>query len=557
VTGTSPGSPSAADGAEKARRDCPPRKLLETLLDLVDRAVVVCDAAGAVCRCNGLAGVYFPGLRPGTVPDPAGAGPLGRAVAACEARFDADFLGRRLSGRGYTVAKCVMWLVGDETQVRRREAALRAERSRAALLSEVGRRLGASLHHGRTARAVVELAVPALADAAVLVVPPRGGHADWYRCSAPGAAAESGVLPASHLERMPHVARALAGLWPRPAPCPPGELGGLGGAAPPEAGGAGEPLMTVLPGSGAPAGALLLLRPAVRTGSDAEDAADTADTAMVHDFALRAGTALSAASLYAQQAHTAAVLQSSLDPAPLPDVPGVRLGAVYRPAPEALGIGGDFYQVEPARDGGGGGLDFALGDVCGKGVEAAVLTGHVRQGLRTLALVESRPLRVLDLLNQSLLDADSGRFASVVIGTVRPADGGTLDIVLAGGGHLPPLVLRRGGEVETVEVGGMLVGALPGPEFGQARVRLAHDELILLYSDGVTEARGGPNGAEEYGAERLVHDLADCAGMPAGAVAERIELRVADWLAGRAHDDIAVLALQAPPGPHGAGGVLP
>ncbi|WP_051370729.1 PP2C family protein-serine/threonine phosphatase [Streptomyces sp. 142MFCol3.1] len=522
---------------------------MDALLDLVDQAVVVCDASGVVRWCNGLTGVYFPGLRPGMAPNPVAAGPLGQAVVASAARFDADFLGRRLTGRRNTVEDCAVWLVSDETGARRREAELRAERSRAAFLSKAGRRLGASLHHGRTARSVVELAVPALADAAVLVLPPRRGHADWYRCAAPGAAAESGVLPVSSIEHVPQLVQALSGLWPRPAPCRPGELGALGGAAPPDPGTGGESLVMALPGSGAPAGVLVLVRSAGSEGLD------TADTAVVRDFAFRAGMALSTAALYAQQAHTAAVLQSGLDPAPLPEVPGVRLGAVYRPAPEALGFGGDFYQVEPAREGGGG-VDFALGDVCGKGVEAAVLTGHVRQSLRTLALVESRPLRVLDVLNQALLEADSGRFASLVIGTARLGSGGTLDVALAGGGHLPPLVLRRGGTVEAVDVGGMLVGALPGAEFGQAGVRLARDELILLYSDGITEARGGPNGVEEYGAERLAHDLAGCAGMPAGAVAERIELRIADWLAGHAHDDIAVLALQASPGSSGAVGAL-
>ncbi|GHD91796.1 PP2C family protein-serine/threonine phosphatase [Streptomyces naganishii] len=538
MTDTRARRPASDGGGQAPRR--PGRKLLDALLDLVDQAVVVCDASGVVLWCNGPAAVCFPGLRPGITADPAAAGPLGQAVVASAAAFDAEFLGRRLTGRRNSVRDCSVWLVSDDTEVRRCGAELRAERLRTAFLSEAGRRLGASLHHGRTARSVVELAVPALADAALLVLPPRGGHADWHRCAAPGVAAESGALPASTLERVPQLVRALSDLSPRLAACRPGDLEGLGGATPPDPGPGGESLVTALPGGGGSAGALVLFR-AAGTGER-----PVADSAVVSEFAYRAGTALSAAALYAQQAHTAAVLQAGLDPAPLPEVPGVRLGAAYRPAPEALGFGGDFYEVESEQDGGGG-VRFSLGDVCGKGAEAAVLTGHVRQSLRTLALVETRPLRVLDVLNRSLLEADSGRFASLVVGAARPAGRGALDVVLAGGGHPPPLVLRRGGAVEAVDVGGMLVGALPGAEFGQAAVRLARDELILLYSDGVTEARGGPAGAEEYGAERLAHDLAGCAGMPAGAVAERIELRVADWLAGRAHDDIAVLALQSSP----------
>ncbi|MFE0509294.1 serine/threonine-protein phosphatase, partial [Streptomyces sp. NPDC058964] len=227
---------------------------MDTLLDLVDQAVVVCDASGVVRWCNGPTGVFFPGLRQGMTPDPAAAGPLGQAVVASAVRFDGEFLGRRLTGRRSTVQDCSVWLVSDETGVRRCGAELRAERFRAAFLSEAGRRLGASLHHGRTARSVVELAVPALADAALLVLPPRVGHADWHRCAAPGAAVESGALPASSLERVPQLARALAGLSPRPASCRPGGLGALGGAAPPEPGKGGESRVSGQPGSGGPGG---------------------------------------------------------------------------------------------------------------------------------------------------------------------------------------------------------------------------------------------------------------------------------------------------------------
>ncbi|UXY32177.1 hypothetical protein [Streptomyces sp. HUAS TT20] len=210
----------AGHGGDGEAQGGPGPKLSGALLDIVDQAVVVCDASGVVRWCNRLTGAYFPGLRPGKVPDPAAAGPLGQAIAASVAYFDGEFLGRRLTGRRSTVEDCSMWLVSDETGVRRCEAELRAERSRTAFLSEAGRRLGASLHYGRTARSVVELAVPALADAALLVLPPRAGHADWYRCSAPGTAAESGASSASFLERVPHLRRALSGLWPRPAACP-------------------------------------------------------------------------------------------------------------------------------------------------------------------------------------------------------------------------------------------------------------------------------------------------------------------------------------------------
>ncbi|WP_185296825.1 SpoIIE family protein phosphatase [Streptomyces finlayi] len=99
--------------------------------------------------------------------------------------------------------------------------------------------------------------------------------------------------------------------------------------------------------------------------------------------------------------------------------------------------------------------------------------------------------------------------------------------------------------MEEVHIGGTLVGALPDPDFHQTEIRLAAGELLLLYSDGVTEASGGPTEQEMYGERRLMRDLAACLGMPAGAVAERIDLRSGQWLAGGDHDDLAVLAVQA------------
>ena len=122
---------------------------------------------------------------------------------------------------------------------------------------------------------------------------------------------------------------------------------------------------------------------------------------------------------------------------------------------------------------------------------------------------------------------------------------------MAGGGHLPPLVLRASGEVEAVPLRGMLIGVVPDPRVGEVTVRLAPGETCLLYSDGVTEARGGRRGDEQFGAERLVTAVTGCHRMPAPALAERIEQVTCDWLAQGDHDDIAVLALRAT-GPGGA-----
>ncbi|RAO51132.1 hypothetical protein PSN01_04327 [Micromonospora saelicesensis] len=192
---------------------------------------------------------------------------------------------------------------------------------------------------------------------------------------------------------------------------------------------------------------------------------------------------------------------------------------------------------------------FFLGDVSGKGVEAAVFTGQLRQCLQALHRLESNPARLLRLLNDALLETTQahgqGRFATIVLGVARPERDGGLTLTMAGGGHLPPLVLRASGEVETVELRGMLIGVVPDPRVGEVTVRLAPGETCLLYSDGVTEARGGRRGDEQFGPERLVTALTGCQRMPAPALAERVEQITCDWLAQGDHDDIAVLALRA------------
>ncbi|WP_146765307.1 PP2C family protein-serine/threonine phosphatase, partial [Micromonospora saelicesensis] len=211
-----------------------------------------------------------------------------------------------------------------------------------------------------------------------------------------------------------------------------------------------------------------------------------------------------------------------------------------------LRIGGDFYGSHRLTD---GGSVFFLGDVSGKGVEAAVFTGQLRQCLQALHRLESNPARLLRLLNDALLETTQahgqGRFATIVLGVARPERDGGLTLTMAGGGHLPPLVLRASGEVETVELRGMLIGVVPDPRVGEVTVRLAPGETCLLYSDGVTEARGGRRGDEQFGPERLVTALTGCQRMPAPALAERVEQITCDWLAQGDHDDIAVLALRA------------
>ncbi|MDG4828908.1 SpoIIE family protein phosphatase [Solwaraspora sp. WMMD1047] len=519
------------------------------LLDGLAEAVVLTDAAGRVTLLNDAARQLLPEVAIGCqltmCPVPA----LARAAEDGSDGFEAEHLGRQLHGRcrPFTDGRSV-WYVRDVTEERARTDALLAERSRTAFLAEAGARLSLSLHPEHTLRAAVTLLVPYLADAAVVVRRPTAplpatGPLSWVRYAAGDGRPVSGTGRAELADSVPGLTEAMSGDPTEASPWLAAQLADLGWALPDDFGPPGTVLVAPMPGAGAGSGALVAIRRAGRPGFDEPD------VALVRQFAARAGAALGTAELYGEQAHLARVLQASLLPPALPPIPGVTLAGGYRAAGDSLRIGGDFYDAFPADDGG----TFALGDVCGKGVEAAVLSGRVRQSLDTLRLVEDRPLRLLELLNQALFNApDADRraqFTTLLLGTLAPATrpGDGLRLRIAGGGHPAPLVAGRDGTVRAVKVGGMPVGALPTARFSEISLRLAPGELLLAYSDGVTEARGGPDGHQMFGEARLAQALAGCAALPPAALIESLLQHVDDWLDGHSHDDIALLALRAGP----------
>nr|WP_238355213.1 PP2C family protein-serine/threonine phosphatase [Kribbella sandramycini] len=261
-----------------------------------------------------------------------------------------------------------------------------------------------------------------------------------------------------------------------------------------------------------------------------------ADTELAEQIAARASLALDSARLYEQRSQIANALQNSLLPPELPTVPGLDLGARYRPALEQLDIGGDFYDLFQ-RD---GEWLVALGDVAGKGVEAAVLTGRARQSLRTAAHFVTDPGALLAALNAVFTDDISHRFVTMICLRVRPQPDGGLLVDVAVAGHAPPLVARAGGDVEEVACDGAVLGVVPVAEYPVTTVRLAPGDQIVLFTDGIEEARGESG---FYGQERLLELLGRYAGAGADVTCAAIEQDVLEHLDGRAHDDIAVLAL--------------
>ena len=260
------------------------------------------------------------------------------------------------------------------------------------------------------------------------------------------------------------------------------------------------------------------------------------DLAGMESLARRSAVALSAARVYEERSRLAATLRAALLPPPLPVIEGIRLGAAYRPAQEMTEIGGDFYELRTDERG----WAFTLGDVCGKGVEAAVLTGQVRQSIRTVSLVNPEPGARLELLNSALLASDGTSFVTVVHGVMRPVDGG-VEVVVAAGGHPAPFLRRRDGTVEEVPVRGPIVGMLADVRFDEVELQLVPGETLLCFTDGIPDAKG-PQGF--LGTDRLGELLADCGGMTAQAIADRFMQTALEHLDGRPHDDMAVLAVQ-------------
>jgi sigma-B regulation protein RsbU (phosphoserine phosphatase) len=266
-----------------------------------------------------------------------------------------------------------------------------------------------------------------------------------------------------------------------------------------------------------------------------------AEQTVVGEFAVRAGAALSSATLYGRQRAAIEGLETTLHPAELPAVPGARIAARYRPAAGPLRVGGDFYDVHPRPD---GTLLFLLGDVCGNGPEAAALTGGIRHALAALHLVEREPQKLLELLNRMLLATGRSRFASLVVGSVTARTAGSMRVSLASGGHPSPLVLRRDGTVEEIVVPGMLVGVTANARFSQTTIELNRGDVCLLYTDGITEARGGPTGDEMFGETQLEQLLAGCQDLGLDDILAKINEAVGEWLGGNDHDDIALLMIQ-------------
>ena len=263
------------------------------------------------------------------------------------------------------------------------------------------------------------------------------------------------------------------------------------------------------------------------------------DVRLAEEIARRAAVRIDNARLYEERDHTAKVLQRSLLPPSLPSIPHVELAARYLPVGEGNEVGGDFYDVFDCGD---GNWAAAVGDVCGKGPEAAAVMGLARHTLRAVARFEHKPSALLRELNRALLEQSvEERFCTVCHLRLRPSRD-HLRITLCSAGHPLPLLLRRDGRLSSVGEPGQLLGVLPEVSLVDSVVDLDPGDTLLIYTDGATEQR-----REAVAGEKRLRDaFAASLGRDAEATAAGVEeaLRAARGSSPQ-RDDVALLVIRA------------
>ncbi|GHB30233.1 hypothetical protein GCM10010331_15770 [Streptomyces xanthochromogenes] len=509
--------------------------------------VLVADAGGLVVQRNDAAQALLPAARPGArladvVPAWLATAHRSMRLPAPRATRESDVpLAGLIAERRYEAHPSVAddgtvawWLVDDTDHQLVREA-LRMERERTSFLAKASSILLSSLNLGRCMDVTAQMAAENLADAALAIAPARGRRLPVVTCLRGGTpvTSQESVDP----DDVPGLGEALRGFppvpsrWLDPASAPAWMI-------PEGFGPVGAIVITPLPGHGVAAGALVLLR------KEGSAAFTEEEEVFARLFAARSGAAMSAARLYAEQTEITEVLMRELLPPALHQISGVDFAGSYRPSADHERVGGDFYDVHPAAVEGEPSL-VTLGDVCGKGLEAAVLTGKIRNTLHALLPLADDHQRMLSLLNTALLTSHHTRFATLVLASaVR--QGSEVQVRLTSAGHPLPLIVRADGTVDVADTRGNLVGVLPDVHARTATVTLAPGESCVLFTDGITEAKGGPLGDSQFGEERLKRALAGCAGMPAEAIVEHVQMLASQWLGGRRHDDMAVVAISAP-----------
>ncbi|MFG2195950.1 SpoIIE family protein phosphatase [Streptomyces sp. NPDC048639] len=421
-------------------------------------------------------------------------------------------------------------------------------------LAEASDLLAGQFDEDKLASLAALLLVPRLADWCAIWIDTPAGSGAAPRLARVWHVSESriGELRASLEMNAAELVRAGV-QWPVPVPWPslePSPLSAGTGAA------GGAALACRLTDGGQQVGTLVLGRQGVAKMPDEV-------TALVGDFARRFAKALMGARDYTRQMVTSTVLQRGLLPTSLASVPGVDTHVVYEPAGEGAWAGGDFYDLFRAGD---GRWCFVLGDVCGNGPEAAVVTGLVRPLLKALAQEGYGVARVLNRLNGMLVDEaraveaaaaavvaaghltpeadEPSRFLSLLFGELAlTGDGNRIRCTLASAGHPLPLLLKPDGQVRHAAEPQVLLGVVDNTTYQRQSFEFERGDTLLCVTDGVTERRSGRHLFDDH--DGLAKVLSTCAGLRAAGVAERVRRAVHAFGDAPPSDDLALLVLQA------------
>src|SRR4051794_31083776 len=420
----------------------------------------------------------------------------------------------------------------DVTAVKRAELAQR-------VLAEAGRVLVSSLDYAETLQQVAMLAVPDLADWCGVDMPGRGGLIEPVAI---------GHVDADRVA----IARELRSRYPVRMDEPDGLAAVMRGDAPhylvdetPDealvAFAADERHLELMRGVGF--NSIMVVPMVGRLGivgtltfvSALPRRFDADDLELAIELGRRAGIAVENARLYSERADIAHTLQIALVPDPVPLAPGWDVAALYRPAGETTEAGGDFYDMVRTDDG----WLVVMGDVAGKGALAASLTALARYTLRTAAMLTGDPAAALAALNMGLMRRGDVAYCTAALVALEDGDGDGARARVLSAGHPLPVLVRDGAAVELGR-SGPLLGALEAADWPAEEVVLGPGDRLVLYTDGVTDARGE---CDRFGDARLLELLSSVDGAPPAELVRRIDGALRGFQAGPQRDDTALLAV--------------
>jgi PAS domain S-box-containing protein len=424
----------------------------------------------------------------------------------------------------------VVNVIQDITEVKRAEMSQR-------LLARAGELLASSLDYERTLQQIAEIAVPELAD--------------WCGVSLPDGRGYVRTVAVAHVDPdKVAFARRLGERYPSSADAPSGTPAAIRDGVSQLANEISDEMLAaaaqddehleLLRSVGMRAGLTVPMSAAGRNvgalsllSTESGRRFTAADVALAEELARRAGTAVENARLYTERLHIARTLQMGLLPGRIPQIPGWRVATLYRPAGDENWVGGDFYDAFAVR----GGWLTVVGDVAGRGAEAAALTGLARNTLRTAAKLLDDPLAAIGTLNAELRTQERMSLCSVAaVLLCEDGERATAQVICAG--HPLPLLVRDG-RVRPVGEFSPMLGAHDVGEWSRTSVELEPGDVLVLYTDGIFDTVGED---ERFGEQRLQDTIAGVA--HAEDAVARIDAALSAFEVGDQADDTAVLAVE-------------